>query len=185
MNPNDPHDSSETQTPRRSHTRTVKIVAPVAAALLVGGGITFALDRQSGSSASAGVSSAATSSASAAANSSANGPLAGEQHINGTIIGKTATTVTVKASDGTSATYTVNSTTQIERNGQAATLADIQVDDPVLVHVYPSSSGQTLVERLLAGTSATDPGPGGGRHGDGGQGNSPAPTTTTPPVSIS
>jgi hypothetical protein len=36
----------------------------------------------------------------------------------------------------------------------------MQVGDPVLVHVYRSSSGQLLAERLSAGTSAGDAGPG-------------------------
>jgi Domain of unknown function (DUF5666) len=87
------------------------------------------------------------------------GPVAGEQHIQGTVTARTATTVTVRSTGGT-ATYTVNDSTQIVRNGQAATLAAIQVGDPVLVHVYPSWSGQLLVERLLAGDSASDSGPG-------------------------
>ena len=68
--------------------------------------------------------------------------------------------MTLRSTGGT-ATYTVNDTTQIVRNGQTATLAAVQVGDPVLVHVYPSSSGQLLVERLFAGSSAGDGGPGG------------------------
>jgi len=87
------------------------------------------------------------------------GGLAGEQHIQGTLTAKAASTITVQSASGT-ATYTVDSTTEILRNGQAATLAAVQVGDPVVVHVYPSG-GQMLVERLLAGTSASD----GGRFG--------------------
>ena len=89
---------------------------------------------------------------------------------------KTATTVTVKSASGT-ATYTVDNAAQIVRNGQTATLSAIQVGDPVLVHVYPSSSGQLLVERLFAGTTTTDPGqdtsgqPGLAPPGAGSQGN--------------
>jgi hypothetical protein len=86
------------------------------------------------------------------------------------VTAKTATSVTVKSSSGT-ATYTVNATTQIIRNGQAATLADVEVGDPVQVHVYPSSSGQMLVERLLAGSSAS-----GGDFGPPGSGTSGGPT---------
>jgi len=87
------------------------------------------------------------------------GGFAGEQHIQGTLTAKAASTITVQSASGT-ATYTVDSTTEILRNGQAATLAAVQVGDPVVVHVYPSG-GQVLVERILAGTSASD----GGRFG--------------------
>ena len=87
------------------------------------------------------------------------GGVAGEQRIQGTVTAKTSTTVTVKSSSATS-TYTVNATTEIVRDGQAASLSAVQVGDPVVVHVYPSSSGQMLVERLLAGSSASG-GPGG------------------------
>ena len=45
-------------------------------------------------------------------------------------------------------------------DGRAASLSSVQVGDPVVVHVYPSSSGQMLVERLFAGSSASG-GPGG------------------------
>jgi hypothetical protein len=168
----------ERQSPTRARGgRSAKVIASVAAAMVIGGSITFALDRQSGSSANASNPSAVASS-SIAASSSAGGPLAGEQHILGTVAGKSASSVTVKSSAGTSATYTVNATTEIVRNGQAATLADIQVGDPVLVHVYPSSSGQMLVERLLAGTSANDIG-----HGDGLRSTPSTPETTTTSIS--
>jgi hypothetical protein len=71
----------------------------------------------------------------------------------------TATTVTVKSSSGT-ATYTVDGSSQVVRDGQAATLAAVKAGDPVFVHVYPSG-GKLLVERLFAGSSAGG-GPGGG-----------------------
>jgi hypothetical protein len=86
---------------------------------------------------------------------------AGEQHLQGRVTAKTATTVTVESASGT-ATYTVDGSSQIVRDGQTATLAAIQVGEPVLVHVYPGSSGRLLVERLFAGSSAGDAGPGAG-----------------------
>jgi hypothetical protein len=132
--------------------RTAKVAAPVIAAVLVGGGVVLALDRNSGSTASAGDGPTAAL--------GRLGGVAGEQHVQGTVTATTGSTVTVKTSGGSTATYTVNSTSEIVRNGQSATLADVKVGDPVLVHVYPSSSGQLLVERLLAGTSASAPGPG-------------------------
>ena len=85
------------------------------------------------------------------------GSVAGEQHIQGTVTATTATTLTVKSSSATT-TYTVNATTEIIRNGKSAMLAGIKVGDPVMVHVFPSSSGTMLVERLMAGTSASDGG---------------------------
>src|SRR2546429_567458 len=136
--------------------RTARIVAPVAAAALIGGAV-FALDHSSSSNASAGVAPAAF--VGQAAYGGRGGPLAGEQYVQGTVTAKTGSTVTVKSSSGT-ATYTVNATAEIVRNGQAATLAEVQVGAPGLVHVYPSS-GQMLVERLFAGPSASDDGPGG------------------------
>ena len=80
------------------------------------------------------------------------GAVAGEQHLEGTLTAVTSTTVTVKTSDGTD-TYELTDSTQIVRNGQAATADDLEVGDPVLVHVYPSGSGDQLaVERIFAGT---------------------------------
>jgi hypothetical protein len=49
----------------------------------------------------------------------------------------------------------VDASSQIVRNGQVATLAAVRVGDPVLVHVYPSSSGRLTVERLFATGSAS------------------------------
>jgi hypothetical protein len=97
--------------------------------------------------------------------------------LQGTVTAKTSGSITVKSSSGT-ATYVVNATTEIVRNGQQATLSAVKVGDPVFVHVYPSSSGQMLVERLFAGTSATDPGfgPSGGTSPTSGT----APTTGSP-----
>jgi len=140
-----------------------KTVAPVVVALVAGGGIVFALEHHSGSASAAGATPAVNGggglSGAGGNGNGFGGGVAGEQHILGTVAATGAATITVKTGSG-SATYVVNATTEIVRNGQSATLSEIQVGDPVLVHVYPSSSGQMLVERLLAGTSAND-GPGG------------------------
>ena len=155
--------------PARRPARLRWATTPVAvalAALLAGGGIMYAVDHATaGTAASAATVPGANGFGGAAAPGRAGGPgglggpIAGEQHVQGTVSAKTATTVTVKSPGGT-ATYTVDGSTQIVRNGQAATLADVKVGDPVLVHVYPSSSGKLLVERLFAGSSASDAGPG-------------------------
>jgi len=136
-----------------------RFVAPVVAAFLVGGGVVFALQHHSSSSAGTGNAAAALG-GSQGVGGPGGGGVAGEQHIQGTVTAKTSSSVTVKSSSGT-ATYAVNATSEITRNGQTATLAAVQVGDPVLAHVYPASSGQMLVERLFAGTSASDAGPGG------------------------
>jgi hypothetical protein len=87
------------------------------------------------------------------------GGLAGEQRLSGTLTAVGGSSVTVKTSSGT-ATYTVTSTTEIVRDGAAATLGQLQVGDPVFVHVYPASSGGALVvERLFAGTTTGFGGP--------------------------
>jgi Domain of unknown function (DUF5666) len=180
--------------PARRSARFRWAATPVAvalAALLAGGGIVYAVDHHASATASTGSPQAAVPGPNgfgggAGGPGGLGGPIAGEQHVQGTVSAKTATTVTVKSGNGT-ATYTVNDSTEIVRNGQAATLAAVQVGDPVLVHVYPSSSGRLLVERLFAGSSAADGGPGGlgpggvgppsGGSGSGGTGSQGGLTT--------
>ena len=130
-------------------------IAPVIAASIVAGGVAyFAVDHHSSSTASAGVTPAAYGAPPNGHGGFGGAGVAGEQRIQGTVTAKTAGTVTVKSTSGT-ATYVVNVTSEIVRNGQRATLAAIKVGDAVFVHVFPSSSGQILVERLFAGSSAT------------------------------
>ncbi|HZT15614.1 MAG TPA: hypothetical protein VFA19_06660 [Gaiellaceae bacterium] len=136
-----------------------KVAGPVVAALLVGGGAVFAVEHHSSPSASAG--SAPAAFGTGGPGSGGPGGVAGEQHVRGTVAAKSASSVTVRSSNGATATYVVNVTTQIVRNGKTATLADVKVGDPVFVHVYPSSSGRLLVERLFAGSSASGGGEGG------------------------
>ena len=103
------------------------------------------------------------------------GGRSGEQHLAGTLTRIGPSSVTVRSTGGT-ATYTVTSDTQIIRNGAPATLAALRVGDAVFVHVYPTGSGSRLtVERLFAGSSALDDGPGGG----GAPGPGRTGTTTT------
>lgn len=156
---------------------SARLVAPVIAALLVGGGAVFAIDHgSSGPSASARTAAGLGVPGDAGAPGGAGGPggLDGERHVQGTVTGTNATSVTVKSSSGT-ATYTVNALTQIVRNGRTASLSSIQAGDPVLVHVYPGSSGQMLVERLFAGTSASG-GDGFGPPGANGAGGPSGPS---------
>ncbi len=98
----------------------------------------------------------------------------GEQHLAGTLTEVSGMTVTVSPGSGPGTgtdSYTLTGDTQIVRDGAPATVEDLQVGDPVLVHVYPSSSGdEQLVERLFAGTlppaGGLGPGPGAGLTAD-------------------
>ena len=172
---------------RSAGSRTAaKTAALAAAGLLVGGGVVFAAVHRSGSGSGSNASAAAQADGvvgSANGQGFQGGPpggggISGEQHVQGTLTARTSGTITVKSTSGT-ATYVVNATTEIVRNGQSATLSDVKVGDPVFVHVYPSSSGQMLVERLFAGTSASGSG-----FGPPGMGTPPtsgaAPTTGSP-----
>ncbi len=175
-----------TEPPRRptGYRKAAKTAALVAAGLLVGGGAVFAAVHKSGSSSGSNASATGTRNGAIGGGTQGvqggppgGGGVAGEQHIQGTVTAKTGSSITVKSSSGT-ATYVVNATTEIVRNGQQATLSAVKVGDAVFVHVYPSSSGQMMVERLFAGTSATDPGfgPPGGTPPTSGT----APTTGSP-----
>lgn len=96
------------------------------------------------------------------------GGLDGEQHLAGTLVSVGSGSVTVRTSSGT-ATYTVTGKTEIVRNGQQVSLSALKAGDPVFVHVYPAGSSSRLtVERLFAGSSATDA-PGVGPVGRSGQ----------------
>jgi len=145
--------------PRRRWTRrgAANAVAPVLAAALVSGGAVYAVEHHSGSGTASGAGLPAAG-VGGFAGGGGGGPVAGEQHIQGTVVATTSSSVTVKSSSGT-ATYVVDATTEVVRNGRSVSLSAIKAGDPVLVHVYPSSSGRMLVERLLAGSSATDDGP--------------------------
>lgn len=140
-----------TQQPPKEDSLNVavaKFVAVVIGAGLIGGGLAyFTHHRQQASATSAN---SATSAAPGPRGFGFGGPVAGEQHIQGTVTATTSNTVTVETQNGTF-TYAVNATSEIVRDGQPASLSAIQVGDPVLVHVFPSASGEMLVERLFAG----------------------------------
>ena len=107
------------------------------------------------------------------------GGIAGELRVRGTITAVTATSITVKQVDGTTSTYTANGTTDVQRDGAQSSLSALKAGDEVLVHVLPASgNGGAIAERILAGMSATQPGPGGPPPAAGGTGVS----TATGPV---
>jgi hypothetical protein len=98
------------------------------------------------------------------------GGVAGEQRVAGTVTAVGSSSITVRSTSG-KATYAVNGTTQIQRNGQQAALSSLQTGDQVLVHLVPSGSGY-IAERVLVGAF-------GGPGGPGGTPASPAPGRTT------
>jgi hypothetical protein len=98
------------------------------------------------------------------------GGVAGEQRVAGTVTAVGSRSITVRSTSG-KATYAVNGTTQIQRNGQQAALSSLQTGDQVLVHLVPSGSGY-IAERVLVGAF-------GGPGGPGGTPASPAPGRTT------
>jgi hypothetical protein len=65
----------------------------------------------------------------------------------GAVTGKSADTVTVKSEDGYTATYRVNSDTQIIKDGERAKLADLAKDDTVSVNGV--KSGSTVTARAI------------------------------------
>jgi hypothetical protein len=89
----------------------------------------------------------------------AQGGMDGELRLQGTLTAVGDGSITVRTTAGT-ATYTVTPTTQIVRDGQTATLAELQKGDPVLVHVY-ELNGKSIVERIFAGTMPQGSFPGG------------------------
>lgn len=101
----------------------------------------------------------------------------GETHVTGTLTAVTSSSVTVRQAGGTSATYTVDSSTQVLANGKAVAVTALPVGDQVLVHAFPTNSGSAYAERVLAGSSATS-GPMGGMP-QGGPGTDSGRTTTT------
>ncbi len=144
--------------------RATMAASLVAAGLVVGGGIGFVAGHASGSG--SGTSSTAfqipdgafggegfgAQGGSRGFGSGGPGGVAGEEHLQGTLTRVGSDSITVRTASGT-ATYQVDGSTQIVRNGQAATLSALRTGEQVLVHVYPSSSGGRLVvERILAGT---------------------------------
>jgi hypothetical protein len=78
------------------------------------------------------------------------GPMAGEQHLSGTLGSVGASTFSLTTSTGT-ASYTIDSATLLVKNGQRVTsLSSLQPGDQVVVHVYPLN-GKTHVEMVIDG----------------------------------
>ncbi|HEY4315368.1 MAG TPA: hypothetical protein VGO19_07675 [Actinomycetes bacterium] len=177
--PGEPEVSTEPTPGRgwRGASRGQRVLALAAAGVLLAGGVAVAVATSSGASSAGTVGTTAggppagglgRGSGAQTGPGIAQGPagVAGEQHIEGTLTAKTGSTVTVQATGGTTATYTVTSDTQVVRDGARTSLSEVQVGDAVLVHVLPTTSGgHKTAERLFAGTLPT------GGFGGGGPGN--------------
>jgi len=74
----------------------------------------------------------------------------GEQHVRGTVTAVGASSVTVKLANGTTATYGVIESSDIEKDGARVSLSAIKPGDAVFLHVYPLN-GKTVVEHLFVG----------------------------------
>jgi hypothetical protein len=71
----------------------------------------------------------------------------GEQRVYGTLTAVSSSKLGVKTSSGTT---TISSNTQILRNGQLASASDLRVGDAVLVHVFPATNSDGVLERVIA-----------------------------------
>lgn len=171
----EPPATSETVTdhaPRRSRTRLGGAAALVAAGVLAGGGVAFAVGHHS-DDAGANVATSTPFGEQGQQRGGfggfgAPGGVDGELRLQGTLTAVGSSSVSLKTSAGTS-TYAVTSATQIIRNGAPATLSQLKAGEQVFVHVYPSGSGSGLtVERLFVGTPPQfGGGPGDSDGGDG------------------
>lgn len=74
----------------------------------------------------------------------------GEQHVAGTVTATSASSVSVRLTNGAIATYDVTALSDIVKNGERVSLSAIRVGDAVFLHVYPIN-GRTVVEHLYAG----------------------------------
>jgi hypothetical protein len=81
----------------------------------------------------------------------------GEVRLVGALTAVSGSRVTVESTAG-SATYTISSSTRILRNGAVAQASALRVGDAVLVHVFPSSSSDGVLELIYARGSASGSG---------------------------
>jgi len=88
--------------------------------------------------------------------------------------------VTVRGTDGSTATIAVDDSTQIQEDGQTVALSSLKTGDAVLVHVITSGTS-AVAERVLVGTSATSgPGRAAGYAADRPPAPAPSPTARRP-----
>jgi len=95
--------------------------------------------------------------------------LPGEQHLVGTLTAVGPSSITV-SDNGSSATYPIESSTVLVKNGQrVSSPSALTVGDTVVVHVYPRN-GSTHTERVIDGVPAGPGDDGGPADADGNTG---------------
>lgn len=72
--------------------------------------------------------------------------------VSGTVTAVSSGSITVKATDGSSKTYTINSSTRIEDNGQVVDYSDIKTDSTVMILLNPSD--ENVAARIMANIAA-------------------------------
>jgi hypothetical protein len=140
-----------------------RLAALVAAGAIVGGGIALAVDHSSGSSASSasgagtgtGTAQGGTGFAPASGSGGAGGITPTAYRLSGTVTAISGSSVTIQTSSGTK-TYTVTSSTHLQRNGSTVSLSSFQVGDSVVGST--TTSGGSLLNDLLAGMRGTPAG---------------------------
>jgi len=170
--------------PRRSKTAIAGAAGLTAGLVLGGVGIAAAATSSSSTSTPSSTSAAAPPSGTSSSSEAPMGGPAGGPHggyqvpgMSGTVTNVGTDTVTIKTASGTT-TYAVNSSSDIDKNGEA-TLSDLIVGDAVTFNT--TGSGSSLaIDKLHAGSEALDrpSGPRGG--GPGGPGSPRAPSSTGP-----
>jgi hypothetical protein len=71
--------------------------------------------------------------------------------VGGVVTAVSPTSISVKATDGFSATYTVDTTTKVHVKGGGKTISDVKVNDRVLVSGVKSASALTAAQVVDAG----------------------------------
>lgn len=154
-----------TETPPAKHSwwsgTKARIAALVAAGAIIGGGTALAVDHSSGSSSTAsgqgtgsapggsGFAPGSSNGSSNATGGGAGGFTPTAYRLSGTITAISGSSLTIKTSSG-SKSYTVTSSTHLQRNGSTVSLSSFKVGDSVFGST--TTSGGTTLNDLMSGT---------------------------------
>jgi hypothetical protein len=174
-----------TETPPAKHGwwsgTKARIAALIAAGAIVGGGAALAVDHSSGSSTTAsgqgtggapgGSSGSGFAPGSGSGTSGGAGVSPTSYRLSGTITAISGSRVTIRAGSG-SKTYTVTSSTHLQRNGSTVVLSSFKTGDSVFGST--TTSGGSTLNDLMVGTPGM-----GGTGGTAPSGNGGAPGSST------
>lgn len=149
-------------TPRKTMATVALATAGLAGGAVLGATVSAGATTPSTSAAS---STSSTSSGAPTSGTPASGAPTGSQPsgtmptyrvpgLSGTVTAVGSSSVTIKASTGTTTTYAVTSSSDIDKNGEA-TLSDLKVGDSVTYSVESGTSTPTI-DKLHAGSEALD-----------------------------